>query len=246
MYSQIHSSTLCEAVVNQIHELILKGELKPGDRLPPERELAERLGVSRTVIREASRVLTENGLLMVKPGKGRFITAPNFRPLTQSVGFLMRAQNVTFKHLLTVRRLLEVGMAGLAAQHATMEDIQAIRDAYEKMESARDDTVAFVNADQSFHLAVAKATKNPLFMMLLDPIIDLIQEGRRMTHSVPGSIEASQRWHKMIYEAIARRDKQGAEQAMQGHLDEVESELGWIELNLRQLGPEALSTRTAI
>ena len=225
MYSTIRSARLYEQITEQIQSRIMAGELRPGDKLPPERELAEQFGVSRTAVREAVKALHEKGLIEVRPGKGTFITN-----ITDSTSEVMRGSldlivNVGLANgladLVQVRALLEPGIAAIAAEMATAENIQAMQKAVDTMDAALGDADVFVEADLEFHRALAKATQNSLITILLDPIIDLLREQRKRIFLVDGGPERGQYHHKRILEAVATHNPVAAREAMAVHLQQV-------------------------
>jgi GntR family transcriptional repressor for pyruvate dehydrogenase complex len=118
----VNRARLSEQVAEQIQSMIIQGKIKQGDRLPPERELAEQLGVSRTVIRESTKVLQERGLVKVLTGSGTYATRVESENVSQSIGLFVRGKKHTFRDLLEIRKMLEIEVAGLAAERATEED----------------------------------------------------------------------------------------------------------------------------
>ena len=161
MYTPIHSGRLYEQIVAQIEERILKGDLRPGDKLPAERELAEQFGVSRTAIREAMKALTQRGLVEIQPGRGTFVTDSTSMVVRHSIDMLVRVGNETgTKDLVEVREILEPEIAALAAVRASSGDIEAMEDAVEAMDQAMGDSDTFIEADLDFHLALAQGSNN--------------------------------------------------------------------------------------
>ncbi len=128
MYKIIRSSRLYEQIVQQVEESIHKGALKPGDQLPPERELAEQFGVSRTAVREAVKTLREKGLVEAYPGRGTFITDGSSNTMKQSLHRMMRSGNEGFAFLAEVREILEPEIAALATTRADQEVLAAMKE----------------------------------------------------------------------------------------------------------------------
>src|SRR6202007_184893 len=130
MYKIVRSSRLYEQIVQQVEESIHKGALKPGDQLPPERELAEQFGVSRTAVREAVRTLREKGLVEAYPGRGTFITSATSNTIRSPLAPMIRTgQAEGTLHLVEVREILEPEIAALAATRADEESVKEMRDA---------------------------------------------------------------------------------------------------------------------
>jgi len=225
MYSSIQSSRLYEQIIEQIQNRIMEGKLHPGDRLPSEHELAEQFGVSRTVVREAIKALREKGLVEVQPGRGTFvtnITDSTTEVMRDSLGLMVRLNlNNGVTELNEVRTLLEPGIAAMAAQKATEADIRTMQQAIAAMDAAMNDADIFVESDLDFHLALARATQNPLITILIDPIGDLLREHRKRIFLVDGGPERGQYHHKRILETIRNHDPVAARQAMCAHLEQV-------------------------
>lgn len=223
MYKTIQPSRLYEQIVEQIQQSVLSGALKPGDQLPPERELAERFGVSRTAVREAIKTLREKGLVEAYAGRGTFITDVSSQPVRDSLARIAKiAQGEDgFAHLVEVREILEPEIAARAAARAEERDLTALRDAVAAMDAAIDDPVAFIEGDLDFHLALAEAARNPLILTLIDSIVGLLREQRTRIFFVSGGPDRGQGHHRRILEAIERRDVAAARDAMRAHLEQV-------------------------
>lgn len=223
MYKTIQSERLYERIIEQIEQRVLAGELKVGDRLPPERELAEQFGVSRTAVREAVKALREKGLVQVQPGRGTFITDGTSRAVRHSLGLLMRiGGSENSRNLVEVREILEPEIAALAAERATDEQITSLRQAIDTMDGSLDNVDSFIEADLDFHLTLAEATQNFLIPTLVDSVIDLLrQERKNVFLFVHGGAARGQYHHKRIFEAIAAHDGERARLAMRAHLEQI-------------------------
>lgn len=222
----LHRDRLYEQVADQIQEMIVIESLRPGDRLPSERLLAERLGVSRTVIREAVRVLSERCLVAVKPGSGTYVQELSPSAAGASIGLYLRTRQSSnqYQDLNEVRRTLEVEIAGLAADRATDEDIGALDTAIEGLTKFAEDEEHFTRYDLDFHSALATATHNELYSVLMAPITELLLEFRLTAYRVDkqGAIEGALTFHQEILDRIKAGDPKGARQAMRLHLDQAE------------------------
>lgn len=222
MYKIVQSSRLYEQIVEQIEQSVQKGDLKPGDQLPAERELAEQFGVSRTAVREAVKALREKGLVEAYPGKGTFITNGSSNPMRQSLDRMMRSAQVdATSSLVEVREILEPEIAALAAVRATEENLNSLREAVAVMDAAKRDPDAYIEADLDFHLELAEAAANPLILSLIDSIIGVLREQRMRIFEVDGGPDRGQYHHKKILEAMEHQDAQGAREAMRAHLRQV-------------------------
>jgi GntR family transcriptional repressor for pyruvate dehydrogenase complex len=222
MYLPIQSERLYEQIVSQIEKRILAGELKAGDQLPSENELAKQFAVSRTAVREAIKALREKRLVEIRPGRGTFITNGTPDAIRHSLGLFMKFGSLNGSaSLVEVREILEPEIAALAATRITKEYITAMREAVEIMDTALDNADVFVEADLDFHLALAEATQNPFIPILMDSIIDLLREQRKRIALASGGLRRGQFHHKKILDAVMQRNPQAARQAMQDHLQQV-------------------------
>ena len=222
MYKIVQSSRLYEQIVEQIEQSVQKGDLKPGDQLPAERELAEQFGVSRTAVREAVKALREKGLVEAYPGKGTFITSGSSNPMRQSLDRMMRSAQVdATSSLVEVREILEPEIAALAAVRATEENLNSLREAMAVMDAAKRDPDAYIEADLDFHLELAEAAANPLILSLIDSIVGVLREQRMRIFEVDGGPDRGQCHHKKILEAVEHQDAPGAREAMRAHLRQV-------------------------
>src|SRR5215467_10123494 len=179
VYKLVRTSRLYEQIVQQIEESIVKGDLKPGDQLPAERDLAQRFGVSRTAVREAVKALREKGLVEAFSGRGTFITNGTTQAIRQSLDLMSRiGQQEGFTHLAELRQILEPGIAALAAVRIEEQLLATMRESVAIMDRSLEDPDAYIEADLDFHLALAEAAANPLVLSLLDSIVGLLREQR--------------------------------------------------------------------
>ncbi len=222
VYKVVRTSRLYEQIVQQIEESVLNGSLKPGDQLPAERDLAQRLGVSRTAVREAVKTLREKGLVEAYSGRGTFVTDGTSQAARQSFDLMVKiGQQEGSPHLAELRLILEPGIAALAAERVKEEDLTALREAVAVMDRAQKQPEAYIEADLDFHLALAEAVANPLILSLIDSIVGLLREQRIKIFNVEGGPQRGQFHHKRILEAMERRDPETARSAMRAHLEQV-------------------------
>jgi len=218
---------LHDQITTHIQDLIIKNSLKVGDKLPGERDLANNLGVSRTVVREAIRTLSVRGLVEVQQGNGTFIKQLTPLSAAEPIKLLLRMRNDRdqFKDLLEIRRLLEVEIAGLAAERATKENITKLEEILRQQQANINNEEKFTRFDLAFHDTLIEATQNDLFQVLLAPITNLLLDFRiaayffDQTKSVKGGLK----YHQNIYERICARDVTGACNAMRKHLEQAEA-----------------------
>ncbi|MEJ2600178.1 MAG: FadR/GntR family transcriptional regulator [Anaerolineales bacterium] len=217
---------LSDQVVRQLMELISGGELQPGECLPSERELAEYFQVSRTVIREAIRSLIAKGLVEVQAGSRAVVSIPPPSMVAESMSFLLRLNRGedAYARVAEVRHLLEVEIAGLAAERATEEDIWDLESLIKAMETSHN-VEQFALQDVEFHATLAQATRNELFSVMLDSLVDIMLEIRHLSLALSGSRENALEHHRNILEMIKARDSAGARQAMRAHLENGQAKL---------------------
>lgn len=222
MYKLVQSSRLYEQIVKQIEDSIEKGELKAGDQLPAERELAIQFGVSRTAVREAVKALREKGLVEAYAGRGTFITSETSNSIRLTFDRMIKSgPREGTLHLVEVREILEPEIAALAATRVTEESLDELREAIKIMDSSKADPDSFIEADLDFHLALGEAAANPLILSLIDSIVGVLREQRLSIFKVQGGPERGQYHHKRILEAIENHDPVGAREAMRAHLRQV-------------------------
>jgi DNA-binding FadR family transcriptional regulator len=230
---------LVDRVVQTIEGQILGGRLTPGTMLPPERELAMQLAVSRTVLREAVRALVAKGLLETRHGIGTTVSAINPEEIVKRLALLLRVGNepATYDHLHQIHCLFEVESAGSAAEHATENDIEVLGRLAAELWPSITDPEQYARKDHDFHRRLAQTTHNPLMVSLRDAVHDLycrtgnedsgsigraIGDFRRLLESEPGSFEREMRVHvnalERVAEAVARHEPERARQAMRDHL----------------------------
>src|SRR6202140_3685435 len=205
VYKLVRTSRLYEQIVQQIEESIVKGDLKAGDQLPAERDLAQRFGVSRTAVREAVKALREKGLVEAYSGRGTFITDGTSQAVRQSLDLMVKiGQPEGSQYLAELRAILEPEIAALAAARAEESDMATMREAVAVMDRAGRDPDAYIEADLDFHLSLAEAAANPLILSLIDSIVGLLREQRMKIFNVEGGPQRGQFHHKRILEAVER------------------------------------------
>jgi DNA-binding FadR family transcriptional regulator len=227
MYSPIARTRVFEQIVAQIERRILSGELRDGDALGSERELAEQFGASRTAVREALKTLAQKGLVDMRPGRGTMVIDGTSRAVRHSLHLMLQVgQAHNPVHLVEVREILEPEIAALAAARATHEDIAALREAVDAMDRNLDAAGAYIAADNDFHRTLARSTGNPLMLALMDSIVGLLSEQRKLIFAVEGGPERGQMHHKRLLEMIVQHDAAGAREGMRAHMRQVRDDTG--------------------
>lgn len=200
-----------ELVVAQIAGLISDGEIAPGARLPPERELAQRFRVSRNVLREAFRVLEARGIIWSRAGGGRFVRDANISARLSPAGVVLRLEKAAILDILEARELLEVQVVRLAAERTGEQRAQTLLAAAEVSSGGWE-------ANAAFHRALAAATGNFMLEHLVGLQLDLLSDIRQRAHYSAESAEAGLAEHRAIADAVVRGDADAAESAMRDHL----------------------------
>jgi GntR family transcriptional repressor for pyruvate dehydrogenase complex len=228
LYTPVQSIKVFEQIAVQIEKRILSGELRSGDRLPTERELAEQFQASRTAVREAMKILAQKGLVEMRPGRGTIVIDGAPEAMQNSIGLVMKLQIGEVggsDNLVEVREIFETEIAALAAARAKDEEIAAMRAAIKVMDESLNDADAYIAADNQFHQALAKATQNSLILILIDSIVNPLSEQRKHVFAVEGGPQRGQFHHRRILESIIRRDPESARAAMRAHLQQVREDV---------------------
>jgi GntR family transcriptional repressor for pyruvate dehydrogenase complex len=212
---------LYERVVDKVLELISSGAWKPGFRLPPERELSEAFGVSRTVVREAVKALEARGVLESTTGSGVSVRLADFNMVSRSLQTYMQLSNQDdFEiRLNEVRRVLEVEMVALAAARITSEQKKQLRKICKQMRAEGHTAKEMAELDFQLHVTLAESTQNELFKVLLAPLIDQLRDQIILTwEDFPRPVDQVFDQHEAIVSAVESGDAEAARQAMIKHL----------------------------
>jgi GntR family transcriptional repressor for pyruvate dehydrogenase complex len=220
---------LSDEVADKLLTQIREGSLMDGEPLPSEREMSEQFAVSRTVVREAVRSLAAKGIISVRPGKGLAVSRVDASAVRESMGLYLRGfEQLDYRMVHEVRTTIELQTTSLAASRATPEEIRGLAEVCETMADHPDDVLFTSQADVEFHRQLATLTHNPLFMILLDAIADVLLEIRIETMTIPGRLSKGLDAHREILAQVAAGNPDGARLAMEEHL--TESEHQWSEL----------------
>ena len=222
-FTAVRKKRLFEDVARQVQKLIVDGSLKPGDRLPPERQLAELFGVSRNSVRDAIRVLELTGMVIPRHGDGNVVADVSTETLVAPIAKLLLRKRKLVAELLDVRKMLEPALAARAAIHATADQIARLESILRRQHEKSLRGQPAVEEDSEFHYAIALAAKNSVVLKLLDVLMDLLRETRARSLQVEGRRERSLAGHRRVLEAIKRRDAAAAEHAVRQHLEEIEA-----------------------
>lgn len=213
-----------EVVLSHVRGLIVRGELGRGQRLPPERELARETGVSRTSVRAGLQSLVAKGVLITKHGSGTFVADGPPVLDSEPLSLLVALHGLSRREMFEARRTLEVGVASLAANRATGDDLATISDEVTGMFATIEDPQAFLLHDIRFHRAVAAASGNPILASLVEMVSSVFYEVRRLTADRARDPRPVADMHRQIYHAIRARDGARAATLMNEHLLRAERE----------------------
>ena len=212
------SGQTIEDVIARISGLIKGSQLKPGDRLPAERDLARQLGVSRPSLRAGLRALASMGVLKSRQGAGTFVAGGPPTLDSEPLRLLAALHGFSFNHMFETRSILEVGAAGLAAEHATSEQLATLAEEIAEMYAALADPQEYLVHDIRFHRAIAAASGNPTLATLVEMVSAVLYERRRETIDRAHDFKESLELHQQLYRAIRARQPEDARAAMSEHI----------------------------
>lgn len=215
------SGTTSEEVVGQLREMIHRGDLRPGDRLPPERDLAKKLGVSRPTLRAGIRTLAAIGVLHSKQGAGTFVTDMDESPALDANPLRMMASlhGFTSEEMFEARIAIEMDVAGLAAERASSEHLAAMSEEVAEMFASLDDPQEYLVHDMRYHQTIAAASGNRILTALMNMIATILFETRSKTVHRALDLKESAEYHRQIYRCIRDRNSEAARQMMREHLE---------------------------
>jgi len=228
-FKPIKPKKIYEEIVEQIKEMIVRGELNPGDKLIPERELADRLQVGRSAVREAYRTLEAIGIIDIRPGEGTFVREIGTKSMTDIMSLAVLTGKDTLFELLELRKIIETEASSLAALRRTKEDLNNMKYWLDKMNEDINRGSLGDLSDLKFHYAITDAAHNSLLMRLMNSIsetmIKEMKNVREKLYLTPGTPKRLYEQHVIIYQAILNGDEKEARDAMMNHLINVEKGL---------------------
>ncbi|MDQ0189890.1 FadR family transcriptional regulator [Alicyclobacillus cycloheptanicus] len=220
MFQRVSDQTaLSQKIIAQITDAIIRGELRPGDRMPTERDLAEMFGVSRTVIRDAIKILSGRGILDVKHGVGIFVSGSG-SPSDNGL-IIFEPNELNLRDAFETRQVLEPQAASWAAERADESHIVRLQTIMEDAWNHKTDLSVLYERDLQFHIAVAEASQNLVFVKLMWTLLGVLKETRRTSLQIPHRPRHSLDEHTAVMKAIANRDPQQARVLMAAHLSQV-------------------------
>ena len=211
-----------DLLVERFRSIIRDGALKPGERLPSERALAEQLQVSRSSVREAIRSLELQGLVVSKRGSGTFIETDNLESMVSLIASTLSGGAETLKDIFEMRHLLEPQIAAVAAQRASAGEVGELEAILADQEREIAEGGSGVDADTAFHFALAAATHNSALVKVVSAVEDILRQSRDQSMQAPGRAARSLESHRRILQMVQAGDGDGARRAMEHHLTVVE------------------------
>ena len=220
-FALVARTSLGQRAAQTIKEMIVSGALRPGEALPPERELAVMLGISRPSLREAIRALSAMNVLEARHGGGTYVTSLDPRLLAQPISFLLQVRPQATGQLFEVRSVLEVGAVRLAAANATDEQLAALERLAEQAGKELRRPERYLELDLEIHATIVESTHNALFVSLYQSVADLSTEGRRRAVRAAQVRHRAHEDHLAVISALRQRDADTAAAAMQRHLEGI-------------------------
>ncbi len=212
--------TLAQNIVQQLIEIIMNGTIKPGDKLPPEKQLMEMFGVGRSSLREAIRALITLGLVEVRVPEGTFVSNSFGGFFTKHLALMSRISFDNIIDLVEARIAIEVDIAEIAARKASVEDNDRLNEVLKLMREAKENE-QFLQADLQFHLLLAEIAKNSFMLHVMNILRDITREWILKVIQLPSSKELATKQHEKIAEAIKNNDVIAAGKSMREHLESV-------------------------
>ena len=226
-----------DLVTAHVRGLIERGELRPGARLPTERELAVQIGVSRPTVRTGLRTLATMGVVQSRQGAGTFITDGPPALASEPLGLMAALHGLSRDGLFEARRVLEVGTSSLAAERASGDDLAAMSEEVTGMFASIGEPLTFLWHDVRFHRAIAAASGNPVLGVLIEMLGSLFYERRRETIQTATDLRETADAHRRIYQAIRSHNHEAARAAMDEHLRDAQTAQTLESARQRSLGP---------
>ena len=232
---RISRMAISDELVARFKDLIAKGVFAPGQKLPPERELAEALAVSRPTVRQALRALQIMGVIRVRQGSGSYLSLSARDIMRVPLEFALAFQNVAKTDLFETRRTLEVELASLAAERRTEEDLEAMHHALAAMRGTMGDPEAWCQTEPEFHMCIVRAARNGVMMTIIEMLSQMLMESRKETVRLLTEYESSFRSHDNIYIEIKKQNPVAAAKRMIEHFELLETRAS--QFNQMQLIP---------
>ena len=234
-FQSVKTGKISELIGRQIKSAILDGAMKPGDRLPPERELVEHFQASRISIREALKSLETSGLLSIKPGSGVFVAEVNSKPMSESLASILRIKKISMNELTEARMILEPNIARLACERITPEDLQKLEENIAGALTIVKSNVSARVKNIEFHSLLAESTRNSVLTLTVKTLLDVLKEmSSEIVDDSPKNVEIAShtlRHHKKILEALKEKDAEKVFELMRKHILKIQGSLKKAEID---------------
>ncbi len=224
-FHTVSRSAVAEDIVAQLLSMIREKKLRSGDKLPPERDLAVMMDVSRPSLREALRTLSVMGVINLRHGSGIYVTALEPAKLVEHLDFVFSLDDSTYVQLFETRKALEPPICALAAQRITEEEIAQLEECLARSRMGLLDYEAYLQADLDLHEIIVLAARNPLLQRFMSSLHSLGKASRKRTATLPGVVEQTIQDHQNIIQALREHQPEAAHRAMLIHLEHVEQHL---------------------
>ena len=228
--------TLSQRIERTLENAIREKKLTTGSKLPTEREMCESFGVSRTALREALRRLNARGLISIQKGSGMYVSEMNIQDAidTLNLYYDLKFDKHLLEQIIEVRAIFEPQIAKLAAQNRTPDDLEELKTLLHEFASCDpDNTQKEADLDNRFHLAIAKAARNPIIQITMEPIYSLLPRMRNYIYgNIEGEKEYTLKFHQDLVEALSHKDEEQAQEVMKGHLERTR------EIYARHMDPD--------
>ena len=221
----LQKDALSEKIVERLLNLIREKQLHPGDRLPPERELAPMMGVSRPSLREALRALSIMKVIENRQGSGTYVTSLRPELFINHLDFIFSVNDATFVDLFEARKIIEVGLVGLAAKSITGEQLTRLEECLKRSTASVEQPETFLQTDLELHRIIIEAARNRTLALFMSSINQINIASRQRTNALPQVRRRTLRDHKAIVTALKAHDPEAAAMAMRNHLAHVEEAL---------------------
>jgi GntR family transcriptional regulator, transcriptional repressor for pyruvate dehydrogenase complex len=235
MLNQINKDVLSNKIVELLIKRIKEKHFKPGDKLPGERDLANTLGVGRSSLREALRILDHMNVLEIRPGLGTFVTSLEIESLIEPIEFTFAMDNTSVLKVFETRKTLELKTVELAAEYITPEETLKLDQLFTKM---TDDTQSFEyreSVDREFHALIASASRNPMLYRFVCVVLEALTKKRQESYMLPNASQTANLEHERILKHLKAHQPEEARQAMLDHLNTTENNLLQLISNQKEL-----------
>ncbi len=234
LFRPVKNKKISERIAQQIKKAIFEGIIKPGDRLPPERELVERFQASRISVREALKALETSGLITIKPGSGVFVNETNSRPMSESLSSILRIRKISMNELTEARMIVEPSIAKLACERIGAEKLQELEQNINEALAILKSNISARVKNIEFHSLLAESTQNVVLALMMKTMLDVLNEmSSKVINNSPKNVEMAShtvRYHQKILKALREKDAKKVYDLMEKHIRQVQGSLKKIEV----------------